>query len=375
MKLRAIFPIAVITFASAFVAAQEKSKVLEEIIVRVNNEIITNSELDRARRSLRDEVREDCKACTPQEMEAQLVQREKNLLRDLIDTSLLVQRCKDAGINVESDVVRRMDAVRIQNNLADMDALEKAVTQSGVNFEDFKNEIRRGLCTQQVIRKEVAPDVKISPDEVKDYYEKHKKEFDRPEMVALSEIFLATDGKTEADLPEIEKKIRGYLDRIKNGEDFSALATHFSEGSTAKDGGFLGEFQRGQLSKEYEDTVFKMNKGQMTDIIRSKTGFLFLRIEERYEAGIQPLEKVTGFISNSIYQQKVQPALRAYLNRLRQESYVQIKSGYEDTAGVTSAAIQEVQPVPEDEKSKKKKNSDKKQEEPKKEKPTAKSGK
>jgi peptidyl-prolyl cis-trans isomerase SurA len=332
---------------------QEKGKVVEEIVARVNNEIITRSELERARAGLGDEAKQDCPRCTPEQLQNMVEEREKNILRDLIDQSLLVQRAKDMGISVETELVKRLDEIRQANKFADMDAFERAVASQGLSWEDFKNQIRNNLLTQRVIGQEVSRSIVVGHDEVEKYYNEHKKEFVRPEQVALREMFVSTEGKKEAEIPELEKKAKGLLDRVKNGEDFGELAKRFSDGSTAKNGGFLGLFKRGELSKELEDIVFKMKKNDLTDVIQTKQGFLVLQVLEHYDEGEQTLAKVENEIMDRLYQERMQPAYREYLKTLRQESYVVVKPGYTDTGGVGSVPIQEVQATPEESKAKK----------------------
>ena len=135
--------------------ASTEGKVVEEIIARVNNEIITRSELDKARRAAEEEATQECNGrCTPEQLQAAIEDRRKNALRELIDQSLLVQRGKDMGISVETDVIKKLDAIRIQNKMASMEELEKAVSSQGMNWEDFKSNIRNGALTQAVIGRE-----------------------------------------------------------------------------------------------------------------------------------------------------------------------------------------------------------------------------
>src|SRR5258708_9847997 len=125
--------------------AQTKSVIVEEIVARVNNDVITREDLAHARQSLDSEVRDECRDCSPQKLQEASAEKEKNLLRDLIDQSLLVQRAKDAGINVDSEVIKRLDAIRQQYKLASMEALEAEVTKTGQDFEEFKTQIRDQL--------------------------------------------------------------------------------------------------------------------------------------------------------------------------------------------------------------------------------------
>jgi peptidyl-prolyl cis-trans isomerase SurA len=327
--------------------AQTKSVVVEEIIARVNNDVITMSDYQKADEQLREEVAHDCQGCAQDKMMADFKDQQKDLLRGLIDQSLMVQRAKDMGISVESDVIKRLDDVRKQNGLASLEDLEKAVESSGLAWEDYKTTIRNGLLTQEVVRREVGSHINIPNDEVKQYYDAHPQEFTRPEQVVLSEIFLSTEGKSPEEIASVQKKAEDLRNRVMKGDDFNEIAKRYSEGSTAKDGGDLGTFKQSELAPQLEEVVFKMEKGQITDVIQTKTGFEVLKVENHYQAGLQPQDKVENEIMNRLYMQKMQPQMRDYLGQLREESYVMVKPGYTDTAAVAGASvIQEVQPTP-----------------------------
>jgi peptidyl-prolyl cis-trans isomerase SurA len=329
-------------------------KTIEEIIARVNNEIITRSDFERARASAEEDAKQECAGkCTPEQLQANIEDRQKNVLRDLIDQSLLVQRGKDMGVSVEPEVIKKLDQIRIQNNIASMEDLEKAVSSQGQNWEDFKNNIRNGILTQRVIGSEVGSHITIAKDEVKKYYEEHQKDFIRPEQVGLREIEVATEGKKESELPDLKKKADTALQRVKDGEDFGEIAKRLSDGSTAKQGGFLGVYKRGELSKQLEDVVFKMKKNELTDVMDTKQGYLILQVMEHYDEGMQPLNKVENEITERLYSARMEPALRDYLKTLREQSYVVIKPGYQDMAGGGNSEIQEVSATPEVSKSKK----------------------
>jgi len=330
------------------------TKTVEEIIARVNNEIITHSEYEKARVAAEEDARQECQGkCTPEQLRADIEDRQKNTLRDLIDQSLLVQRGKDMAINVEPDVIKKLDQLRQQNKIDSMEDLEKAVSAQGTNWEDFKNNIRNGILTQRVISQEVGSHINIGRDEVEKYYNEHKAEFVRPEQVALREIEVSTEGKKDEELPELKKKAETALKRVKDGEDFGEIAKRFSDSTTAKQGGFLGVYKRGELSKELEEIVFKMKKNELTDVMDTKQGYLVLQVLERYEAGEQPLNKVENEITDHLYSERMEPALRTYLKTLREQSYVIIKPGYQEIAGGGNSEIQEVSATPEASKNKK----------------------
>ena len=329
-------------------------KTIEEIIARVNNEIITRSEYEKARQSAEEDAKSECQnRCTPEQLQTNIGDRQKNSLRDLIDQSLLVQRAKDMGVSVEPEVIKKLDAIRTQNNFTSMEELERAVSSQGMNWEDFKNNIRNTLLTQRVISSEVGSHITIGDEEVAKYYEGHKTEFVRPEQVALREIEVNTQGKKPEEIPDLKKKAETALKRVKDGEDFGEIAKRFSDGSTKSQGGFLGVYKRGELSKELEDVVFKMKRNDLTDIMETKQGLLILQVLEHYDEGEQSLAKVKNEIMDKLYGERMEPAMREYLKTLREQSYVVIKPGFQDIAGGGSSEIQEVSATPEVSKQKK----------------------
>lgn len=329
-------------------------KTVEEIIARVNNEIITRSEYERARQTAAEDAKQECQnRCTPEQLQIDIEDRQKNTLRDLIDQSLLVQRAKDMGVSVEPEVIKKLDAIRIQNNFNTMEELETAVSGQGVNWEDFKNNIRNNLLTQRVISSEVGSHINISDDEVQKYYDAHKKDFVRPEQVALREIVVNTEGKKPEEIPDLKKKAETALKRVQDGEDFAEIAKRLSDGTTKNQGGFLGVYKRGELSKELEDKVFAMKRNDLTEVMETKQGFLVLQVLEHYDEGEQPLSKVKNDIMDHLYSERMEPAMRVYLKTLREQSYVVIKPGYQDIAGGGSSEIQEVSATPEVTKTKK----------------------
>jgi peptidyl-prolyl cis-trans isomerase SurA len=340
--------------AAAPAVSPTEGKVVEEIVARVNNEVITRSEFEHAKGSAEEDAKNDCQGrCTPEQLKTRIDDLQKNALRDLIDQSLLVQRAKDMGVSVEPDVIKQLDGIRIENKLPSMEALEEAVSKQGLNWEDFKNNIRNSLLTKKVIGSEVGSHINVPKEEVQKYYEEHKQEFIRPEQVVLRSIEVNTAGKDETEVAELKKKAETARKRVQDGEDFGEIAKRYSDGSTAKQGGYLGTYKRGELSKELEETVFKMKRNDLTEVMETKQGFLVMQVMEHYEEGQQPLSKVENEISDKLYTQRMEPALREYLKTLREESYVVIKPGYQDAAGGSNSEIQEVSATPEVTKTKK----------------------
>ncbi|HEY0786472.1 MAG TPA: peptidylprolyl isomerase, partial [Acidobacteriaceae bacterium] len=256
----------------------------------------------------------------------------KVLLRDLIDTQLLLSKGKELDISGENETVRQLDELRKQNHLDSMEALQKAAEEQGVSFEDFKASIRNRVITSQVIREEVGRRINISAGEEQQFYDAHKADFERQEQVQLSEILVPTANADDAGQVASAKAKADELEKqLKAGKDFAAVAKTGSGGPTAAQGGLIGDFKRGQLAKVLEDQTFGLPVGQWTDPIRTKQGWVILKVNEHQAAGLAPFKDVEGQIQDELGMEKMNPALRVYLTRLREEAYISIKPGYVDS--------------------------------------------
>lgn len=304
---------------------------VEEIIAKINGDIITRSELDRSRKQMQAEllargVKGDALTKTIQE-------REKDILRDRIDQLLLVQKANLLNINVDSELSKYLADIQLQNKIADSEKFQQWIReQTGMTWEDFRAETKNGMLTQRVIRQEVGGRISVPKPELQKYYEEHKKELVREEQVFLREIFLSTEGKDEKAIAVIEKKAKDLAARARKGEKFPELARDNSDSQSAQQGGDIGAWKRGSLDKKIEDIVFKEERNYVTDPIRTPNGFLILKVEEKHKAGLPPFEEVENEITEKLYMPLFQPRVREYLTKLRQEAFLEIKDGYIDTS-------------------------------------------
>ncbi|MCI0418121.1 MAG: peptidylprolyl isomerase [Acidobacteria bacterium] len=315
-------------------SALSAEQVFEEIIVRVNNDIITKSDYEKSRDLIRRELQKNLKG---PDLEKAVAQQEKDLLKTMIEDQLMVQKAADLSLSADTEVIKYLDRIRREQNIADMETLEKMMVQQGIDPVEFKLNIKNHSLKQQLLGREVYSRVQITTEEIAKYYEAHKQEFDRPEEVRIREILISTEKKEDSAMPALEKKAQEVLQKARSGEKFDELATKYSDGSTAKDGGDLGFFPRGQMVKEIEDAAFKLRRGQVSDIIKTKFGFVIIKVEEKHEAGIQKMEVVMNDIRDQIFGTKAQPAVQEYLVKLRKQSFIEVKPGYTDSGAVASA--------------------------------------
>ena len=355
MKKTAFIFFLAVAYALLLAVVSPADTVVEEIIARVNNQIITRSEYIRSRDQLKQEVQQQDASSA----DRVFAEKQRDVLRDLIDQQLLLQKGKDMGITGDTELVKRLDEMRKQMNLETMEELEKAAEAQGASYEEFKQNLRNQIVTQRVIGQEVGSKLAMNKDDEKRFYEQHRAEMERPEEVRLSEILIApklpatppltpgakpeppTEAENEAALSAAHAKAQDLLDQIRKGAKFADLAKKTSDGPSAKDGGDLSYFKRGTLAKELEDKVFALKSGETTDVIRTKQGYVILQVAEHTTAGIPTLKEVEPRIQDALYMQKLQPALRVYLSSLREQAFIDIKNGYVDSG----ASAKQTKPV------------------------------
>jgi parvulin-like peptidyl-prolyl isomerase len=334
MKLQCVA--AGLLFAGSLSAADKPTTtnhftIVDEIVAKVNGDIVSRDELQRLGRELEQELK--AQGDSGPKLEQDLQSQEKNVLRDRIDQLLLVQKGKELNINVDTEVAKYFADLQRRAKIIDPEKFHEYIRQqSGMSFEDFQQETKNQMLTRNVIGQEVGRHISISPQEVQAYYNAHKSEFIREEKVYLSEILISTQGKDAKGIAAAEKKANLIASEAAKGERFSDLARDNSDANTAQQGGDLGVgYKKGDLDKVLEDAVWNLPKGGVTKPIRIANGFEILKVNDHTKAGLASLDDVRSEIENILYGPKMQPKVREYLTELRRTAFLQIRPGYVDT--------------------------------------------
>jgi len=313
-------------------SALAQSKTVEEIVAWVNGDIILKSEYEN-RRML---IRQDLAASTPNrpglqgaQLEAAFNEQSKLVLQQLIDEALILQQARDMGLSADTEIIKTMDRLRQEQKLDSLEALYKAIESQGYNLDDFRQNIRIQYLSSQVMQREVYPKVIITTEEVRKYYDSHVKDFDRPAGIRVREMTFLTENRGPEQIEAQRKKAEEALAAVKKGEDFSEVASKYSESQTAEDGGDLGFYAKGEFVAE--SVIEKLEKGQVTDIVPVQGAFMIFKLDDKHNGGILPFELAQREIFDILWRQAIPPKQREYLARLRTEGFVRIAEGYVDT--------------------------------------------
>lgn len=317
-------------FAGLLPAMAADVTTVETIIAKVNGDIITRADLERAKKDAAIALKG--RGATPEQIAEALKAGEKDLLRDKIDNLLLVQRAKELNINVDAEVTKYLAGLQSETKLADPDKFQAYVREAtGMTYEDFKAETTNNMLTQRVVGQEVYSKVNIPKADIEDYYNKNKATFIRKEKVFLREILVSTEGKDEAGKAAAEKKAKDLVVRARKGERFPDLVRDNSDALSAKQGGDLGGWEKADLSAEFVSALWDKPKGYITDPIRVAAGWDIVRVEEHYKEGQATLEDVEPEIKERIAAERMTPKVREYLTELRRNAFLELRDDVVDT--------------------------------------------
>ena len=321
------------------VAPPAKTTIVEQIVARVNDKIITTGDYEQALKDRVTGLQQQAQQSGQALSAAALADAKKQLLATLIDNQLLVQRAQSLGMSAETETVLQLDQVRKENHLATMEDLQKAVEAQGENYEDYEQSVKNGILEQKVIEQDVAPRISAAtPQEVAAYYNAHKSDFVRPDEVGLSEILIQTSGKPESE----QKRLKDLADQVQQraaaGEDFAKLAQRYSNASSGAQGGDIGFEQKDQLEAKLAKILFALPVGGVAPVQKVDNGYLILKVTAQHHAGQETLEEAKSEITYVLYQQKLQPELTQYLNNLRRDAYITVKPGYVDAGAANDNA-------------------------------------
>ena len=332
MKLKVFALAALLVFAVNAFAQEGEMTVIDEVIVQVNDDVITLS-------ILKHETQERIRSLMSNGMsEAQardeVAKRQAELIATLINEKLLLQRGKelDLAADIEAEVNRRMLQIAQEQGINSIDKLIIAMRESKLDYEDIRRTMRTEMMKQAVLQQEVDRRVYLepSPAQLQDYFSKHPEKFQKPESVKLSEIYLSFTGKDEA---AVRAKVLELIAQARAGSDFGALAAANSERekngerSAPKDRGVVGEFDLPNLREDLVAALKNVQAGGVTEPIRTSEGYQILRVDARTAGGSAPVFNENR-VREAILMERQPKEREDYLQKLRNEAFIKVAEAH-----------------------------------------------
>jgi len=316
---------------SGFAAQEDQPKILDEIVAKVNNEIITLTDLNKSVKQLRMALEQEIPDA--QARDAQFERQKVLLLKNLIQNKVMMQKAEELGITADIDleVSAYLEEMRKEAGIPSLDVLDEYFKQRGSSLSEYRQMVREQMITRSLVQQFVYSKITLMTTEVEAYYDEHKSEFTLPASVELSEILLLTEGK---DKGAVRQEAEQVLARLESGDSFEDLAREFSDGPTAARGGKIGSFNQGSMNEELEKVVFKIDIGSHSGIIETEYGFQIVEVAARNDIAFKTMDEVRPQISDALYQKKAQPGLKVFIEDLLNESYIYVAPKYAEEYNV-----------------------------------------
>jgi peptidyl-prolyl cis-trans isomerase SurA len=330
-----IFAAFLVLFTPTRSIAQEgELRVVDEVIVQVNDDIITLSML---KREMKERIESLKQGGTPEQQATdEVTKRQAELIATLINEQLLLQKGKelDLAADIEAEVNRRMLEVAKEQGIPTIEKLDAAMRQSGVDPAATRQTLRVELMKQAVIQQEVDRRIffGLTMDELKKYFAEHPDKFKKPESVGLSEIFLSIAGRNEAD---VRARAMELVAQLRAGADFAAVAAANSEREVngqrvaPENKGKVGVFEMPNLREDIANAVRNVKVGGVSDPLKSPDGFQILRVDERTPGSSTPIF-VENQVREAITIERSPKERETYLENLRNDAYVKVAESYSD---------------------------------------------
>lgn len=247
----------------------------------------------------------------------------KKTLDYLINQELLYQESQKKGLKVDQDIVSGRLAA-MQKRFPSEAEFEKTLKEIHLSKTDLQLKISRGIAIEELIKAQITKNIVVTEEENKSFYETNPQYFKQPEQVKASHILIKVDSKADdAQKAQAREKIQKIQQKLKNNEDFAALAKEYSEGPSKSKGGDLGFFGRGQMVKPFENAAFIMKPGEISDIVETQFGYHLIQVTEKKAEQTILYEEVKEKISQYLKQQKTNQEVQTYIQKLREGAKIE----------------------------------------------------
>lgn len=325
----------VLAFTSS--ARAQEPELINEIVARVNSDIITRADYLNALRDYKEQLTREMAGKSEAEINAEYEKVKPQILDFMIENILLEQKAKELNIDVEAEVNQRMAEIAKDNGLPNVLAFENELKKQGVDPEAARAQIRKGLQQQYVVQREVLSPIfqRLSDKDKRDFYEKHKDGFTTKGEMTLSEIFLPLEGHT-AD--EVDQRARRLVAELRAGKNFAQAVQENSPATRASraQNGKLGTFKPGEIKEDIAAATSTLKVGEVTEPLRLQDGFQIIRLDDQKLPSLLPYDspEVQNAIGRAATMERAEDARKKYLKKLRDDAFVEIAKGYVNTAQV-----------------------------------------
>ena len=333
MKLRntVLAVVGLVALAFAAPAAAQTGTILEQVLVKVNGEIVTKTELEQRQIAALRQKNPNLRPDNDEALQKALLEVTPQVIVDAVDEMLIVQRGKELGFTMSNEQFNSiLENIKKENKIESEEALTAALKQEGMTMADLRKQLERTSLVQRVQQQEVMSKLQVTDTELKTYYEAHQGEFGTVPQVTLREITITVPvdpqginvGKDD-DAKAKAEEVRG---KIIAGEPFPRLAADYSDSGSKANGGLVGPLSKTDLSEDLQKAIAGLKVGGVTPVLRTARGYQVVKVEKLQDSTVKPFEDAKGEIADKIANEKRQVEFAKFLDKLRAGAIIDWKN-------------------------------------------------
>jgi parvulin-like peptidyl-prolyl isomerase len=315
--------ISVTLIVSVLMTVTTYAAIVDRIVAIVNHDVITLSELDKNVNSYMKRIE---KTVPEDQLDAIEKHVRQMVLNELIDQRLITQEAKKRGLMAtDRDVNDAITNIITQRKITH-EKLQYEIEQLGITFDEYREEVRAQLTKRNFLAGEIKSKITISKEEIGAYYREHRKDYEGKEAARIRQILILLP-RDAADQTREKLRMRAedILQRLRQGDSFSMLATEVSQGPAAKTGGDLGFVEKGLMLPDVDAAAFSLKIGEISDVIESPIGFHIIQVVDKRGEGVKPIESVREEIIGRIGDEKMENKFEEWLNEQREKAHIEVK--------------------------------------------------
>ena len=317
--------IVLILWGVILLCAPVGAEVVDRIIAVVNDEIITLYEFNAAFEPYQKNIENNYKG---NDKEAVIKQTRDGLLQRLIDNILIEQEAKKSGVGIivkDEEVMEVLQDVVAKQKLS-MQEFLKNLAKEGNSIESVKKEIRGQMMRARLLRREIKSKILVSDEEIGEYYNKNRQEYEGKETVRIKQLLLLLPPNADKNIKaKMKNEALQLHKRVMNGESFDLMIVNYSQGPAAAQGGDVGFIGRGTIIPEVEAVAFSLPVGQVSEVIESSVGFHIIQVVDKKGAGLKPIAAVREEIKAKIEDEKLDKKFDEWIASVRAKSHIEVK--------------------------------------------------
>ena len=312
-------------------SARPGADILEQILVKVNGDIITKTDLEQRQIAALRQRDPNFRPGTDVELQKALVDVTPEVIVNAVDELLLIQRGRELGYSLGAEQFRNIvDNIKKENKIETEEQFQAALKQENLTLEDLRKQIERNMLASRVQQVEVMGKIAVSDEEVKQYYDANKESFTTQPQVTLREVLInvptSDKGVNVAEDDAAKAKAEEVRKRAEAGEPFARLASDLSESGSKANGGLIGPISRADLSPELQKEISALKVGQMTRVLRTTRGYQIIKLESSTETKIKTMDEARAEIADRVAAQKQRGQMLVYLQQLRTQAIIDWKN-------------------------------------------------